>query len=102
MFTDSHRMEPPPHVLHLHFLSAPIPCREPHQYAKLGTYTLDDCKKHTSDKDCWLVVHGANKTDVWDRFSALTAREGLLGPRGVATERTAEHLLLLPQRRQGL
>ncbi|GBF89854.1 cytochrome b5 [Raphidocelis subcapitata] len=21
-------------------------------------YTLEDCKKHVSDKDCWLVVHG--------------------------------------------
>jgi hypothetical protein len=21
-------------------------------------YSLDDCKKHVSDKDCWLVVHG--------------------------------------------
>jgi len=21
-------------------------------------YSLDDCKKHTSEKDCWLVIHG--------------------------------------------
>lgn len=21
-------------------------------------FSLDDCKAHTSDKDCWLVVHG--------------------------------------------
>ncbi|KAF6258879.1 cytochrome b5-like heme/steroid binding domain-containing protein [Scenedesmus sp. NREL 46B-D3] len=29
------------------------------------TFTLDECKKHTSDKDCWLVVHGKvyNVTD---------------------------------------
>lgn len=22
------------------------------------TITLDECKAHTSDKDCWLVIHG--------------------------------------------
>ncbi|WIA19552.1 hypothetical protein OEZ86_013277 [Tetradesmus obliquus] len=29
------------------------------------TFTLDECKKHASDKDCWLVVHGKvyNVTD---------------------------------------
>jgi cytochrome b involved in lipid metabolism len=29
------------------------------------TFTLDECKKHVSDKDCWLVVHGKvyNVTD---------------------------------------
>lgn len=29
------------------------------------TFTLDECKRHTSDKDCWLVVHGKvyNVTD---------------------------------------
>jgi cytochrome b involved in lipid metabolism len=29
------------------------------------TYTLEECKKHTSDKDCWIVVHGKvyNVTD---------------------------------------
>lgn len=21
-------------------------------------FTLEECKKHTSDKDCWLIVHG--------------------------------------------
>ncbi len=30
-----------------------------------STYTLEECKRHTSDKDCWLVVHGKvyNVTD---------------------------------------
>eukprot|EP00882_Tetradesmus_deserticola_P008425 GHRQ01008884.1.p1 GENE.GHRQ01008884.1~~GHRQ01008884.1.p1 ORF type:complete len:245 (+),score=29.08 GHRQ01008884.1:842-1576(+) len=29
------------------------------------TFTLEECRKHTSDKDCWLVVHGKvyNVTD---------------------------------------
>ncbi len=22
------------------------------------TYTLEEVKKHTTDKDCWLVIHG--------------------------------------------
>lgn len=24
-------------------------------------YTLEQCKKHISDKDCWLVVHGKHR-----------------------------------------
>eukprot|EP00878_Enallax_costatus_P002493 GHUV01002673.1.p1 GENE.GHUV01002673.1~~GHUV01002673.1.p1 ORF type:complete len:128 (+),score=42.21 GHUV01002673.1:145-528(+) len=29
------------------------------------TFTLDECRKHATDKDCWLVVHGKvyNVTD---------------------------------------
>eukprot|EP00775_Hariotina_reticulata_P009184 gene9184-9350_t len=29
------------------------------------TFSLEECKQHTSDKDCWLVVHGKvyNVTD---------------------------------------
>jgi cytochrome b involved in lipid metabolism len=29
------------------------------------TYSLDECKQHTTDKDCWLIVHGKvyNVTD---------------------------------------
>jgi cytochrome b involved in lipid metabolism len=26
--------------------------------AEKKVYSLQDCKKHVSDKDCWLVVHG--------------------------------------------
>ena len=22
------------------------------------TYTLGECQKHTSEKDCWLIIHG--------------------------------------------
>lgn len=26
--------------------------------AETQTYKLEECKAHTSDKDCWLVIHG--------------------------------------------
>ena len=25
---------------------------------ELKTYTLVDCKQHTTEKDCWLIIHG--------------------------------------------
>ncbi|KIY98883.1 cytochrome b5 [Monoraphidium neglectum] len=36
------------------------------------TYTIDDCKQHVSDKDCWLVVHGK----VYDVTSFLEEHPG--------------------------
>jgi len=37
-----------------------------------AVYSLEDAKKHVSDKDCWLVVHGENRI-----FMSLnTIREG--------------------------
>ncbi|KAI8464314.1 MAG: hypothetical protein J3K34DRAFT_440791 [Monoraphidium minutum] len=36
------------------------------------TYSIEDCKKHVSDKDCWLVVHGK----VYDVTSFLEEHPG--------------------------
>jgi cytochrome b involved in lipid metabolism len=36
------------------------------------TYTLDECKKHANDKDCWLVIHGK----VYDVTSFLEEHPG--------------------------
>lgn len=55
----------------------------PDKMAKV--YDLAECKKHVSDKDCWLVVHGA--AVCWLRSAAFGRRvgrlEGLWLPRGV-------------------
>lgn len=53
--------------------------------ATMVTYSLDDCKKHTSDKDCWLVVHGAAKTEDCMRLSALERSETRGSTLGTAT-----------------
>lgn len=26
--------------------------------AETKTYTLAECEQHTSEKDCWLIIHG--------------------------------------------
>jgi hypothetical protein len=44
---------------HLTRLQLYISCTASDQHSfAMVTYTIDDCKQHVSDKDCWLVVHG--------------------------------------------
>jgi hypothetical protein len=80
-----------------------FPGRSPASTAMAKVYSLEDCKKHVSDKDCWLVVHGAAAQGVGDAiWMAFPPLRGALRrpPASPAPQQTAP--VSLRPRRQGV